>query len=43
MIRLAPVALYTTYKEVYEVMMILKEIMVNETYKKYKNERDIIA
>ncbi|MFZ0369568.1 MAG: kynureninase [Halobacillus sp.] len=42
-IRLAPVALYTTYKEVYEVMMILKEIMVNETYKKYKNERDIIA
>lgn len=42
-IRLAPVALYNTFEEVYKTVMILKEIMVEEQYKKYSNERDVVA
>lgn len=42
-IRLAPVAFYVTYHDVYQMVMILKDIMENETYKQYKNERDVIA
>ncbi|MGP4070963.1 kynureninase [Piscibacillus sp. B03] len=42
-IRLAPVAFYVTYHDVYQMVMILKDIMENETYKHYKNERDVIA
>ncbi|MFQ3545224.1 kynureninase [Halobacillus rhizosphaerae] len=42
-IRLAPIALYTSFEEVYDVMMILKEIMNKGKHKQYKNERGIIA
>ncbi|GEN44374.1 kynureninase [Alkalibacillus haloalkaliphilus] len=42
-IRLAPVAFYVTYHDVYRTVQILKEIMENKIYKKYKNERDVIA
>ncbi len=42
-IRLAPVALYNSFEEVWKVVQILKDIMANETYKKFHNEREIIA
>ncbi|RWZ58877.1 kynureninase [Halobacillus fulvus] len=42
-IRLAPIALYNSFTDVYDVMQILKSIMVEEKYKQYKNERGIIA
>lgn len=42
-IRLAPVALYNSFEEVWKVVQILKDIMNNETYKKFHNEREIIA
>lgn len=42
-IRLAPVALYNTFTEVYEVVQALKEIMENEEYRKFDNKRGVIA
>ncbi|MEO4052867.1 kynureninase [Solibacillus sp. CAU 1738] len=42
-IRLAPVALYNSFEEVWKVVQILKDIMKKETYKKFHNEREIIA
>ncbi|NHC41433.1 kynureninase [Bacillus sp. MM2020_1] len=42
-IRLAPVALYTSYEEVWEVVQILKKIMTEKLYEKFKNEREVVA
>ncbi|TCP28952.1 kynureninase [Scopulibacillus darangshiensis] len=42
-IRLAPIALYNTYEEVWMAVGILKTIMKEEQYKKFKNERDVVA
>ncbi|OZI13245.1 kynureninase [Bacillaceae bacterium SAS-127] len=42
-IRLAPVALYNTFEEVWQTVQILKKIMETEQYKQYKNERDVVA
>ncbi|WML27112.1 kynureninase [Neobacillus sp. OS1-33] len=42
-IRLAPVALYTSYTEVWEVVQILKKIMTEKLYEKFKNEREVVA
>lgn len=42
-IRLAPVALYTSYAEVWEVVQIFKKIMSEKQYEKYKNEREVVA
>ena len=42
-IRLAPVALYNSFQDVWETVQILKEIMQEELYKKYENKRDVIA
>ncbi|MGM7634820.1 kynureninase [Bacillus sp. Hm123] len=42
-IRLAPVALYNTFEDVWQTVKILKEIMEKEQYKQYKNERDVVA
>ncbi|WP_342515207.1 kynureninase [Sporosarcina sp. FSL K6-1522] len=42
-IRLAPVALYNTFEEVWEVVQILKTIMEEEQYKKFENKRDVVA
>ncbi|WP_223700605.1 kynureninase [Sutcliffiella deserti] len=42
-IRLAPVALYTTYEELYETVMILKKIMQEKLYENYSNERGVVA
>ncbi|WP_129689445.1 kynureninase [Gottfriedia acidiceleris] len=42
-IRLAPVALYTSYEEVWEVVQTLKKIMTEKHYEKFKNEREVVA
>jgi kynureninase len=42
-IRLAPVALYTSYSEVWEVVQILKNIMEERQYEKFANEREVVA
>lgn len=42
-IRLAPVALYNTFEEVWKVVQILKKIMEEEQYKKFENKRDVVA
>ncbi|NWQ41676.1 kynureninase [Bacillus sp. EB106-08-02-XG196] len=42
-IRLAPVALYTSFSEVWEVVQILKKIMEERQYEKFANEREVVA
>lgn len=42
-IRLAPVALYNTFEEVWQMINILKTIMDEERYQKYENKRGVIA
>jgi kynureninase len=42
-IRLAPVALYTSYSEVWTAVQVLKKIMVEKQYEKFKNEREVVA
>jgi kynureninase len=42
-IRLAPVALYTSYAEVWKVVQILKKIMTEKQYEKFENKRGVVA
>jgi kynureninase len=42
-IRLAPVALYNSFEDVFRTVQILKAIMTEETYKQYENTRDVVA
>ncbi|WP_099157638.1 kynureninase [Virgibacillus ndiopensis] len=42
-IRLAPVALYNTFEEVWQTVKILKVIMDEERYKEFENKRGVIA
>lgn len=42
-IRLAPVPLYRSFSDVFEVVQTLKKIMTEKTYLKFKNEREIVA
>ncbi|MDR6123982.1 kynureninase [Bacillus sp. SLBN-46] len=42
-IRLAPIALYTSYSEVWEVVQILKKIMQEKQYEQFENEREVVA
>jgi kynureninase len=42
-IRLAPMAFYTSYVEIWESVQILKKIMVEKQYEEFKNEREVIA
>jgi kynureninase len=42
-IRLAPVALYTSYEEVWQSVQILKRIMEEKLYEKFENKREVIA
>ncbi|MCA1056028.1 kynureninase [Rossellomorea aquimaris] len=42
-IRLAPVALYSSYVDVWDTIRILKGIMENEEYKKFENTRNVVA
>jgi kynureninase len=43
LIRLAPIAFYTSFEEIWTTVQIIKEIMIKETYKQFKNERNVIA
>ncbi|MFD1735588.1 kynureninase [Bacillus salitolerans] len=43
LIRLAPIAFYTSFEEVWETVKRLKHIMDTKAYEKFKNEREIIA
>ncbi|WP_374055587.1 kynureninase [Rossellomorea sp. FM04394] len=42
-IRLAPVALYSSFGDVWETIQILKTIMENEEYKQFENTRNVVA
>jgi len=42
-IRLAPVALYNTFEEVWKTVQILNMIMKEKQYMKVENKRDVIA
>ncbi|MED3063821.1 kynureninase, partial [Bacillus thuringiensis] len=42
-VRLAPVALYNTYEEVWKSVQILKGIMKEEKYKQFENKREVVA
>ncbi|KGA96372.1 kynureninase [Alkalihalobacillus alcalophilus ATCC 27647 = CGMCC 1.3604] len=42
-IRLAPVALYNSFEDVWNSVQILKRIMKEELYKKYENKRGVVA
>lgn len=42
-IRLAPVAFYTSYEDVWMAVQILKKIMQEKLYEKYENKREVIA
>jgi kynureninase len=43
LIRLAPIAFYTSFEEVWNTVQIIKKIMLQKEYKNYKNEREVIA
>src|SRR5699024_5251131 len=42
-IRLAPVALYNTFEDVYHCVQLLKTIMEDELYKQFENVRDVVS
>ncbi|WP_153731114.1 kynureninase [Sporosarcina obsidiansis] len=42
-IRLAPVALYNSFEDVWQTVKILKKIIKEETYKQFPNERGVVA
>lgn len=41
--RLSPIALYTSYHDVWKTVQILKTIMDEEQYKKFDKKRDVVA
>ncbi|WP_078547830.1 kynureninase [Litchfieldia alkalitelluris] len=42
-IRLAPVALYNSFEDIWTTIQKLKRIMAEQTYKKFENKRGVIA
>lgn len=42
-IRLAPIALYSSFYDVFRLVMMLKKIMIEKDYYKFTNDREIIA
>ena len=42
-IRLAPIAFYTSFSDVEETVRVMKQIMEKELYKNYSNERNVVA
>lgn len=42
-IRLAPIAFYTSFEDVRNFICILKEIMTEKTYEKFENTRNVVA
>ena len=42
-IRLAPVALYNTYEETYELVNVLEKIAINKEYEKFSDARSLVV
>ena len=42
-IRLAPIALYTSFSDVYQVVEIIEDIMANRKYEAYERKRGLVA
>jgi len=42
-IRLAPISFYSSFEDVWEMVQRLKTIMIEETYKTFTNERNVVA
>lgn len=42
-VRLAPVALYNSFEDVYDCVHILKDIMENKEYEQFEKERNIVS
>ncbi|MCT1903703.1 kynureninase [Oceanobacillus sojae] len=42
-IRLAPVALYNSFEDVYDCVQILKNIMQEKIYEQFSNEREVVS
>lgn len=42
-IRLAPVAFYNTYEDVWKIVEILEDIMINKKYEQYEIKRGLVA
>ena len=42
-IRLAPVPLYTSFTDIWDTIMILKQIMLDKKYEKFENKRGVVA
>ncbi len=42
-IRLAPIAFYTSYEDVYRCVHLLKKIMEDKRYEKFENTRNVVA
>jgi kynureninase len=42
-VRLAPTALYTSFEDVWRTARILREIMEENLYEKYGNQRGVVA
>lgn len=42
-IRLAPIALYNTYEEVWQTVQVLEEIVTNREYEQFAQGRDVVA
>lgn len=42
-IRLAPVAFYTSYEEVWDTVQLLKTIILEKQYEKYSKERNVVS
>lgn len=42
-IRLAPVALYNSFEDVYKCVHVIKEIMEEKLYEQFSNERDVVS
>ncbi len=42
-IRLAPVALYCSFEDVYKVVEILEEIMIKQSFKKFSQDRTLVV
>ncbi|MGE5704931.1 MAG: kynureninase, partial [Clostridia bacterium] len=43
MIRLAPVALYSRFEEVWKLVQIIKTIMIEKQYEAFENVRNVVA
>jgi kynureninase len=39
----APAPLYVSFSDVYEVVRTIKEIMLERDYKKFENQRELVA